>query len=133
MKRGLALLMLALSAGTLATTDALDTPLTATGDPVRGRGLFLAREGGHCVICHAMAGMAPTGTVGPALDGIGQRLSVGQIRQRIVDITQVKPDAAMPAFFRTQGLTRVAPAYAGKTLLDAQQVEDLVAFLSSAK
>jgi hypothetical protein len=48
-----------------------------------------------------------------------------QLRQRIVDITQVKPDAAMPAFHRSAGLNRVAAAYAGKTLLDAQQVEDL--------
>jgi sulfur-oxidizing protein SoxX len=35
----------------------------------------------------------------------------------------------MPAYFRTEGLRRVAPAFRGKTVLTAQQIEDVVAFL----
>ena len=119
--------------GTAAASDALNVPLAAAGDAQRGRSVFVQREQGHCVICHVVAGMAPAGNVGPALDGVGSRLSAGQLRQRIVDITQVKPDAAMPAFHRSAGLNRVAAVYAGKTLLDAQQVEDLVAFLGGLK
>ncbi len=115
------------------TTDAVDQPLAAAGDVRRGRGVFVAREGGHCVICHTVAGVAPAGNVGPPLDGIGLRLTAGQIRLRIVDITRVKADAVMPAFFRSEGLARVAPEYIGKTLLDAQQVEDLVTYLGSLK
>jgi sulfur-oxidizing protein SoxX len=80
-----------------------------------------------------VAGIAPAGNVGPSLDGVGLRLTAGQIRLRIVDITRVKADAVMPAFFRSEGFARVAPAYAGKPLLDAQQVEDLVAFLGTLK
>jgi sulfur-oxidizing protein SoxX len=38
-------------------------------------------------------------------------VTAAQLRQRIVDITQVKPDAAMPAFYRREGLTRVAAAH----------------------
>lgn len=126
------------SSATLAAapdaTDTLDQPLAATaGDAQRGRGVFVAREGGHCVVCHTVSGILPAGNVGPALDGIGQRLTPGQIRLRIVDITRVKADAVMPAFFRNEGLVRVAPEYLGKTLLDTRQVEDLVAFLGSLK
>jgi sulfur-oxidizing protein SoxX len=39
----------------------------------------------------------------------------------------------MPAFFRSEGLARVAAPHVGKTLLNAQQVEDLVAFLASLR
>ncbi len=35
----------------------------------------------------------------------------------------------MPGYFRTDGLRRVAPAYAGQTVLSAQDVEDAVAYL----
>ena len=35
----------------------------------------------------------------------------------------------MPAYYRTEGLTRVAPAFQGKTVLTAAQIEDVVAFL----
>jgi sulfur-oxidizing protein SoxX len=55
------------------------------------------------------------------------------LRYRVVDITRVNPDAVMPAFHRTQGLDRVAGAYAGRPVLDAQQVEDVVAFLAALR
>ena len=128
-----AALLLAAASSLVAAADALEAPLGAAGDAQRGRAVFLQREQGHCVICHAVSGVAPAGDVGPALDGIGARLTGAQLRQRVVDITQVKPDAAMPAFHRTEGLKRVAVAYAGKPLLDAQQVEDLVAYLGGLK
>jgi len=103
------------------------------GDAARGREVFVSREGGHCVLCHRVPGVAVAGDVGPALDGIGARLSPGEIRYRVVDITRVNPEAVMPAFHRTGGLARVAPAYSGKPVLDARQVEDLVAYLGSLR
>ena len=132
MKPAAALILAALP-GLAAAGDALEAPLAAAGDAQRGRGVFVQREQGHCVICHVVAGLAPAGNVGPALDGVGARFTAAQLRQRVVDITRVKPDAAMPAFHRRDGLNRVAAAYAGRTLLDAQQVEDLVAFLGNLK
>jgi len=108
-------------------------PLGPPGDAVRGREVFVSREGGHCVLCHRVPGVAVAGDVGPALDGIGARLSPGEIRYRVVDITRVNPEAVMPAFHRTEGLARVAPAYSGKPVLDARQVEDLVAYLGSLR
>ncbi|HYC37414.1 MAG TPA: sulfur oxidation c-type cytochrome SoxX [Usitatibacter sp.] len=93
----------------------------------------MAREGGHCVLCHTAPGVTLAGNVGPPLAGVGARLSRAQIRLRIADITRVNPDALMPTFHRTEGLTRVAPAHAGKPVLTGQQVEHLVAWLSTLK
>jgi sulfur-oxidizing protein SoxX len=60
-------------------------------------------------------------------------LSEGQIRLRIADSSRVNPDTIMPAYYRTEGLTRVAPAYRGKPILTAEQVEDVVAYLTGLR
>ena len=117
-----------------AATDGMDRALSATaGDAGRGKDVFVARDGGHCVLCHAAPGVATAGNVGPSLDGVGARLSPAQLRLRVVDITLVRPDAAMPAFHRTEGLARVAPAAVGKPVLSGQQVEDVVAYLGTLR
>lgn len=116
------------------TGDRIDTPLTATpGDAERGLRIFASRDGGHCVLCHTAPGMTVAGNIGPALNGVGARLSPAQIRLRIVDITRINPDAVMPAFHRTTALQRVAPDRVGKPILAAQQVEDLVAYLATLR
>jgi sulfur-oxidizing protein SoxX len=114
-------------------SDALEAPLAPRGDAQRGREVFIAREGGHCVLCHAAPGAKVAGNVGPSLAGVGSRLTTAQIRLRIADITRVYPDSVMPTFHRTEGLKRVAPQWRGKPALDGQQVEDLVAFLASLR
>ena len=113
--------------------DGIATPFAASADPAHGRDLFISREGGHCVLCHAAPGIAPAGNVGPSLAGIGSRLAEAQIRLRIADITRVNANAAMPTFHRVAGMHRVAAQYEGKPVLDGQQVEDLVAYLSTLR
>ena len=93
----------------------------------------MSREGGHCVLCHSVPGVTVAGDVGPPLAGVGARLSPGQIRLRIADISRVKPDATMPSFHRTADVVRVARQYAGKPVLSGQQVEDLVAYLGTLR
>jgi len=68
-----------------------------------------------------------------ASQGVGSRYSVGQLRLRIVDASRVNPQTIMPPYYRTEGLLRLAPAFAGKSILNADQVEDVVAFLSTLK
>ena len=111
----------------------MSQPLGASGDAARGREVFVSRDGGHCVLCHAAPGVDVAGNLGPPLAGVGARLTPAQIRLRIADITRVKPDAAMPSFHRMQGLDRVASGYADRPVLDGRQVEDLVAFLGTLK
>jgi sulfur-oxidizing protein SoxX len=126
-------LAMASCAADLRPRDAIETPLAAAGDAARGRELFASRDVGRCILCHAAPGIEFAGNVGPPLAGIGSRLTAGQIRLRIADITRVNPDAVMPTFHRVEGMVRVASQYRGKPALDAQQVEDVVAWLEGLK
>jgi len=114
--------------------DAIPNPLTgAPGDPAKGRAIFAARDGGHCVLCHGVAGLDVPfqGNVGPALSDVGARLTPGQIRLRIVDASRLNPDTVMPAYYRVDGLNQVSRGLEGKPVLSSQQIEDLVAFLAA--
>jgi sulfur-oxidizing protein SoxX len=86
---------------------------------------------GLCILCHT--GPFPEekfqGTLAPELSGAGNRWSEGQLRLRIVDSSRLRTDTIMPAYYKIDGLTRVAPAFAGKTVLSAVQIEDVVAYL----
>ncbi len=109
-------------------------PLTDTpGNPDRGRVLFFDRDAGHCQLCHevAQAQLRFQGNLGPTLGNVGARLSEAQLRARIVDPKTLNPNSVMPAYFRAQGLNQVAREYQGKSILTAQQIEDIVAYLSS--
>jgi len=127
---------LSLFIGTAAASDSIPSSLTgAAGDAERGRKIVLDRHVGLCLLCHS--GPFPEerfqGELAPDLSGVGARLSAGQIRARIVDASRVNPNTIMPPYYRTDKLQRVAPAYRGKTVLTAEQIEDVVAFLVTLK
>jgi sulfur-oxidizing protein SoxX len=116
--------------------DAIPLPLTgAPGDPVRGKAIVVSRQTGLCLLCHS----APLpeekfqGTIGPDLKGAGSRSTEGQLRLRIVDPRRFNADTIMPAYYRQDGLERVAPAFRGRTVLTAEQIEDVVAFLMTLR
>ena len=46
---------------------------------------------------------------------------------------RVNASSAMPSYYRTAGLDRVADTYQGRPVLDALQVEDIVAYLATLK
>jgi sulfur-oxidizing protein SoxX len=73
------------------------------------------------------------GDIGPDLAGAGDRWSVAELRQRIADGRRLNPASIMPSFHRTDGLERVAPVWRGRPILDAQQVEDVVAYLTTLR
>lgn len=119
-----------------ADDDAIPQSLTGSqGDPARGRAIVANRQVGLCLLCHR--GPFPEelfqGNLAPDLDGAGSRWSEGQLRLRVVDPSRVNPATIMPAYHRTEGLVRVAPAYRGKPILTAEQIEDVVAFLMTLK
>jgi sulfur-oxidizing protein SoxX len=118
------------------TGDAIAMPLASrSGNAERGRSIVLDRETGNCLICHKVP--IPTerfqGEVGPDLTGIGSRLSAGQIRLRVVDARRLNPVTVMPPYHRIAGTVRVAERWRGRPVLDAQQVEDVVAWLATLK
>ena len=116
--------------------DSIPLPLADTvADAAHGEALFVSRDRGHCVLCHQVAGLDAEfqGDVGPALTGIGARLSPGQLRLRVVDYEQVQPGVLMPSYYRIHDLYQVSNAYEGKPVLSAEDVEHVVAYLSSLK
>ncbi len=116
--------------------DGIAAPLTASpGEADRGRRIVLNREVGNCLACHHAPEPAERfqGDLGPDLDGVGSRLNEAQLRLRLVDASRVNAATIMPPYHRTNGLIRVAPRYAGRPALTAQDVEDVVAYLSTLK
>ncbi len=116
--------------------DGMPEPLTAEpGDAARGRAIVASRQQGLCLLCHS--GPFPEerfqGNLAPSLEGAGRRWSAAQLRLRVADARALNPQSLMPSLHRTEGLQRVAPAFAGKPVLSAQQVEDVVAFLQTLK
>jgi sulfur-oxidizing protein SoxX len=116
--------------------DAIPEPLASRpGDAARGRAIVANRSVGLCLLCHS--GPIPEerfqGTLAPSLAGAGARWSPGQLRLRIADGARLNPDTIMPPYYRTQGLRHVAKAFEGKTILTAEQVEDVVAYLATLK
>jgi L-cysteine S-thiosulfotransferase len=118
------------------TGDAIPAPLTGVpGDPARGKAIVASRQSGLCLLCHS----APLpeekfqGTIGPDLKGAGSRNTEGQLRLRIVDSRRFNADTIMPSYYRQDGLERVAPVFRGKTVLTAEQIEDVVAFLMTLR
>jgi L-cysteine S-thiosulfotransferase len=111
--------------------DAIPESLTgAQGDPALGRAIVIHRQN-TCLLCHS--GPFPEekfqGTLSPDLTGTGTRWSEGQIRLRLIDASRLNTDTIMPSYYRVDGLMRVAPAFRGKPIFTAEQIEDVVAFL----
>jgi sulfur-oxidizing protein SoxX len=116
--------------------DAIAVSLTgAKGDAVHGRSIVANHNQGLCLLCHS--GPFPEdkfqGNMAPDLAGAGARWNEGQLRLRIVDASKLNPATIMPPFYRVDGLTRVPPAYRGKPVLTAIEVEDVVAYLMTLK
>ena len=135
----LAVLLLGLGGGVgaaRAADSAIEQSLTGTkGDPARGRAIVASRPVGLCLLCHS--GPFPEerfqGNLAPDLRGAGSRWSEAELRLRIVDSGRINAATIMPAYHRTEGLTRVAPAWRGKPILSAEQIEDVVAFLMTLR
>jgi sulfur-oxidizing protein SoxX len=116
--------------------DAIPKSLSGgKGDPARGRTIVLNRQVGLCLLCHT--GPFPEerfqGDLAPDLRGAGARWSEGQLRLRMVDARKLNPDTIMPPYYVVDGLARVAKPFRGKPILTAEQIEDVVAFLTTLR
>jgi L-cysteine S-thiosulfotransferase len=120
--------------GVAHAQDSLPQSLTgARGDPARGRAIVANRQVGLCLLCHS--GPFPEerfqGNLAPDLRGAGTRWNEAQLRLRIVDSSRINAATIMPAYHRTEGLVRVAATWRDKPILTAEQIEDVVAFLTT--
>jgi sulfur-oxidizing protein SoxX len=138
----------AVTADEIAPTDvaftdgAVEQSLTGVaGDPENGRLIAGDKGQGNCIACHMVSDLADVpwhGEIGPMLDGTGERWSEAELRGIIVNAKVMFEDSMMPSFYRTEGYTRPGNAYTGKAadetfgpLLSAQEVEDVVAYLTT--
>jgi sulfur-oxidizing protein SoxX len=100
--------MLAAAAAQQVTPDAIPTPLTGTpGDAARGRAIVADRTRGLCLLC--------------------------QLRLRVADAHRLNPDTIMPSYLRREGFNRVAPGWRGRSVLEPQEIEDVVAYLATLR
>jgi sulfur-oxidizing protein SoxX len=110
--------------------------LTGTpGDPVNGRKVVISRKKGNCLACHEMPIPEQQfhGRISPDLADVADRYTQAELRMRVVDPKVLNPDTIMPAFYKNAGLHRVMKKFQGKTILSAQEVEDVVAYLMTLK
>ena len=118
--------------------DTIPAPLTGKpGDPKEGEKVVIERRLGNCLSCHEIDVLQREpfhGDVGPPLNGVAGRWDPATLRMIVVNAKKVFGDeTVMPAFYRVDGLKRVRPDFVGKPILTAQQVEDVVAFLTTLK
>jgi sulfur-oxidizing protein SoxX len=139
MRSGATLLLAFACAGAAMPAGAgpgIAAPLTdVAGDPARGRAIVANRQLGLCLLCHT--GPIPEerfqGNLAPDLAGAGDRWSEPELRLRMVDASRLNPATIMPAYYKTDGLTRVPAALKDKPILTAQQIEDVVAYLQTLR
>jgi L-cysteine S-thiosulfotransferase len=115
--------------------DGIPESLTGKpGDAARGRALVLERAS-TCILCHS--GPFPEarfqGDLAPNLAGTGGRWSTSQLRLRLVDASRLNPATIMPSYYRVEGLVRVGRNWGDKPILSAEQIEDIVAYLTTLR
>jgi sulfur-oxidizing protein SoxX len=113
------------------------------GDAANGAVVMKTKSKGNCIACHAVSALndAPFhGEVGPELDGVGDRWSSAELRGILSNAKITFDGTVMPAYYKVDGFIRPGNAYTGKAadgalspLLSAQDIEDVVAFLSTLK
>ncbi len=124
---------------------AVNTSLSGEpGDPEEGRLVMVTRGLGNCIACHEVTKLKEFpfhGEVGPSLDGVGDRWTEEELRGIVADAKQMFEGSMMPSFYKRSGYIRPGNGFSGKaaapeelsTLLSAQQIEDVVAYLMTLK
>ncbi|MCC2096428.1 MAG: sulfur oxidation c-type cytochrome SoxX, partial [Hyphomicrobiales bacterium] len=106
------------------------------GNADQGKELMVNRRKGNCLACHQISALEDQpfhGEVGPSLDGAAERWNEAQLRLILVNSKEVFDGTVMPAFYKSEGFFRVRKDHEGKTILTAQEVEDVLAYLQTFK
>jgi sulfur-oxidizing protein SoxX len=107
------------------------------GNPEEGAKVFVNRGLGNCLACHAVTALKKElfhGDVAPTLDGAADRWKPEELRAIVADSKKVfGAQTVMPGFYSLDVGKNVRKDLVGKTILTAQQVEDVVAYLTTLK
>ena len=104
------------------------------GNIERGKKIFISRKV-NCLSCHEAPIIEEKfqGNFGPPLSGIGSRYNKEELRLRVIDSKSINPDTIMPSYFKIIKFERTPREFLNRTILSAQEVEDLVEYLYSLK
>ena len=108
----------------------------AAGDAAKGKEWFVGRKLGNCLACHENSDTKNEsfhGEVGPVLDGVADRWSEAELRGIVTNAKMTFDGTIMPAFYKDSGYNRILGDFEGKSILNAQQIEDIVAYLLTLK
>ncbi|WP_293451643.1 sulfur oxidation c-type cytochrome SoxX [Planktotalea sp.] len=113
------------------------------GDAAMGAKIAGSKKIGNCVACHQIGALADIpfqGEIGPALDGAADRWSEAELRGILANSKMTFEGTMMPAYYKVDGFLRPGNGYTGKAaggpldpLLSGEQIEDVIAFLSTLK
>ena len=104
------------------------------GNIKRGKKIFISRKV-NCLSCHEVPVIEEKfqGNFGPSLGGVGSRYNREELRLRVIDSKVINPNSIMPSYFKKIKFERTPKEFLNKTILSAQEVEDLVEYLYSLK
>ena len=115
----------------------VDSLTGVPGDPKAGREWYATRKLGNCLACHQTTDLnneAFHGEIGPAMDGVAERYEAPQLRAILTNSKAVFGDQTiMPGFYSLKVGSRTGEKFEGQTILSAQQVEDVIAYLQTLK
>ena len=107
------------------------------GDAAAGRMAFANRKQGNCLACHVNSDMKEQqfhGEIGPSLDGVNERYKASELRAILIDAKKsLSETTMMPGFYSLNLGVRITDKFKDKTILSAQQVEDILAYLQTLK
>ena len=107
------------------------------GNAAEGRMFFADRKLGNCLACHKNTETSEQqfhGEVGPPLDGVAERWSEAELRAIVVNSKAVFGEqTVMPGFYSLEVGKDVRKDLIGQTILTADQVESIVAYLVTLK
>lgn len=107
-----------------------------SGDADTGRKVFANRKLGNCLACHTNSDLSEEsfhGEVGPPMDGVADRWTEPELRAIVTNSKKIFEGSIMPAFYIDAGYERPLEKFAGKSILSAEQVEDVIAYLLTLK
>lgn len=113
------------------------------GNAENGYNVISSKKMGNCIACHtndAMPDVQYQGEIGPNLAGVADRYTEAELRGLLTNAKNTFDGTFMPAFYKVDGFIRPGKRYTGKAaddtfgpLLEAQQIEDALAYLLTLK
>jgi len=109
----------------------------SAGDAAAGKKWFASRKLGNCLACHVNKDLAEQpfhGEIGPPLDGVAERYTAPELRGILINSKiALSDETIMPGFYQIGAGARIAKKFKGGTILSAQQIEDILAYLQTLK